>query len=713
MSCLVFLSASRADAEWLDALRSHLAPYRSRGVVAWDERDIPAGARRREAIDATLHAAKIAVLLVSPSYLADEFFVGSELHEWLTAAVGRGLQLRWIPVSASAYKETALDEYPHLHDPRFPLDGLDRADRSRALVAVCERLVGDHVEAAPIAPAAEGPTDGSGEQNRLLEQLADTTARRNELRARGHNTQKEDERILELRKRLRRFDPLSSGETLGDNEQYFLIRELAVGAGATVWLAAERATEGKVAIKVLSPALARDRAQRERFWLCAHTATRLRHEAIVDVLDPQGEDRGQLYYVMEYVDGTSLAQALRGGSVRPEQALAIVSRIGEALAHAHAQRILHGDVGPGSILLDPRGQPRLMGFDLAYAMNGREPRDPRSGPFIAPEFQDLARPVDERADVYGLARTMLAILTAKDPPGDPEDVAAPFGARMVEVLRAATSPLPEARPASIAELCQQLGAAWALRPLHSTSLASASITTSSPAVTSRESASGAPPVVAAQRRRPRPILGWSGVVAALGVVGVLFVKVVLPHLAVEEVTPAPTVAAPIVSAAPPSRRPESPDMERLKSTNAPGVSDMERPEPTNAPGVPDTRPSESATAPVPDTRRDADPPPPEKAVAPRPGGAKKRPLASLQQQFRKLAPALIKTCLSRTSVVDPTAVYVTLHVGPTGTAEVGVESLATALKTCVATELDRHTFLPCVSECDLVRHKLEFGASPP
>ncbi len=398
VSQTIFLSANRADATWLDALCRHLAPYRAHGLLTWDERDIPAGERPPEARAAALARANVVVLLVSPHFIAEEFAEESETRVLLTEAAGRGLRVLWIPVSASAYEVTSLRDMQPLFDPERPLDGLSSAERAAALVEICE-----HIGAALRPDHADSPRALAG-------------------------------------------------------QPYRLVREIRVGGLSTVWLAEETATGSQVAVKVLHPQYVKNSEIRRRFLRGAKEAMELAHESIVKILDPHGETADRLYYVMQYIDGGSLHDAVLAGKLSPTRGLAIVARIGAALGYAHGKGTVHRDVHPGNILLDREGRPYLADFDLVRSFKID---------YAAPELRDDADESDPRVDVYGLGMTAVFVLHGKD--FDREAVAdvqrviesLPTGRAVQEVLRRAVSRRREDRYDSVADFCAALTTAAA------------------------------------------------------------------------------------------------------------------------------------------------------------------------------------------------------------------------------------------------------------
>jgi serine/threonine protein kinase len=210
-----------------------------------------------------------------------------------------------------------------------------------------------------------------------------------------------------------------AGELIGDFE---LEREIARGGMGVVYLARQRRLDRHVAIKLISPELARDPAFRTRFREEALLTAGFSHPNIVPVYDAD-EHNGELYIAMGYVDGPDLRTLIaREGALDPARAARIVSQVGSALDAAHARGLVHRDVKPANILLSSPGPGEtayLTDFGVLKRL-GDSSGVTGTGQWMgtldyaSPEQIDRG-PLDARTDVYALGCVLFKALTGEVP----------------------------------------------------------------------------------------------------------------------------------------------------------------------------------------------------------------------------------------------------------------------------------------------------------
>jgi serine/threonine-protein kinase len=202
---------------------------------------------------------------------------------------------------------------------------------------------------------------------------------------------------------------------------YKILGRLGAGAMAVVYKGRQLSLNRMVAIKVLPKRFTENPEYVERFYKEGQAAGKLNHPNIVQAIDV-GEAGGYHYFVMEYVEGKTIADDLSAGKIFDEQeALEIIIQVAHALAHAHARGLIHRDVKPKNIMISNDGAVKLADMGLARETADIEAAQTEAGKaygtpyYIAPEQIRGKVDIDGRADIYGLGATFYHMVTGRVP----------------------------------------------------------------------------------------------------------------------------------------------------------------------------------------------------------------------------------------------------------------------------------------------------------
>jgi len=236
-----------------------------------------------------------------------------------------------------------------------------------------------------------------------------------------------------------RPDPLV-GTILG--KVYRVLQPIGAGGMAVVYLVEHQTLLKQFAAKVLSNDLASSLEARARFTQEAHAASQLDHENIVSITDFGVTSDHRPFFVMELLRGQTLDQRLVEGPMTIEEVVAVGVPVARALAHAHAEGIVHLDVKPENIFLVQRSQGRwgVKVVDFGIAKTPQNPRVAKAGEtvgspmFMAPEMCRGADEVDQRADVYSFG-ILLYLMMCGRLPFDDESMARVLQMQLVELPR--------------------------------------------------------------------------------------------------------------------------------------------------------------------------------------------------------------------------------------------------------------------------------------
>jgi len=217
---------------------------------------------------------------------------------------------------------------------------------------------------------------------------------------------------------------------------YEVVCELGRGGMGVVYKGFETALNRYVAIKTLSESLSHDESVKERFLREARSMAQLNDAYIIQVYFI-GEDDGQPFFAMEFVEGESLSSLLkRDTKLTPEQAAKVIHQTALGLAVAHDKGVVHRDIKPANLMLTLRGQIKIADFGIALAQHDFSKKLTATGEFVgtpgylSPEVC-LGKVVDLRSDIFSLGIVFFEMLTGRMPFTDES----PLGL-LLEVVRA-------------------------------------------------------------------------------------------------------------------------------------------------------------------------------------------------------------------------------------------------------------------------------------
>jgi eukaryotic-like serine/threonine-protein kinase len=202
------------------------------------------------------------------------------------------------------------------------------------------------------------------------------------------------------------------------DDRYQIVRKIARGGMATVYLANDLRLARTVAVKVMHENLGSDPDFVTRFDREARAAARLSHPNVVSVFD-RGIDDERPYIVMEYVEGTTLRQAItREAPMKPARAVELITQVAAAVSAAHEAGIIHRDLKPENVLISTRGQVKVADFGLARAVTAHTATAQGmligTVSYISPELVTRGH-ADTRCDVYALGVVLYEMLTGLKP----------------------------------------------------------------------------------------------------------------------------------------------------------------------------------------------------------------------------------------------------------------------------------------------------------
>jgi eukaryotic-like serine/threonine-protein kinase len=203
-----------------------------------------------------------------------------------------------------------------------------------------------------------------------------------------------------------------------------IVELIGAGGMGAVYKARQKGLDRVVAIKILPEEFGHDVKFALRFTREARTLAKLTHPNIVSVYE-FGNVEDTYYFLMEYVEGSTLRDAVKARQLAPEHALAIVPHLCDALQYAHDKGVVHRDIKPENILMSVDGSVKIADFGLSRILGNESQQDQLTAThqvmgtprYMAPEQLEGTHGVDHRADIYSLGVVIYEMLTGELPIG--------------------------------------------------------------------------------------------------------------------------------------------------------------------------------------------------------------------------------------------------------------------------------------------------------
>ncbi len=220
------------------------------------------------------------------------------------------------------------------------------------------------------------------------------------------------------------FEPPTVGRLAELFPSLEIIELIGAGGMGAVYKARQPGLDRVVALKILPEEFGHDVKFALRFTREARTLAKLSHPNIVSVFE-FGKTEDTYYFLMEFVEGSTLRGVVNAGELKPEHALAIVPQLCDALQFAHDKGIIHRDIKPENILMAADGSVKIADFGLSRILGNDSQEEMLTGThqvmgtprYMAPEHLEGSHDVDHRSDIYSLGVVFYEMLTGELPIG--------------------------------------------------------------------------------------------------------------------------------------------------------------------------------------------------------------------------------------------------------------------------------------------------------
>lgn len=205
-----------------------------------------------------------------------------------------------------------------------------------------------------------------------------------------------------------------------DFGDYQLINEIGRGGMGVVYKARQKSLDRLVAVKMILASHLASTEQIERFFTEAKAAAKVAHPNIVGIHEI-GQQHGQHYFVMEHIEGPSLAELVAQGPLESESAAECVAKVARAIHHLHMQGIVHRDLKPSNILIDSKNEPHVTDFGLAKTLMAASQMTHPGAIVGTPSYMSPEQAsgrldhVGPLSDVYSLGALLYELITGRPP----------------------------------------------------------------------------------------------------------------------------------------------------------------------------------------------------------------------------------------------------------------------------------------------------------
>jgi serine/threonine-protein kinase len=238
---------------------------------------------------------------------------------------------------------------------------------------------------------------------------------------------------------------------------YNILERLGTGALGDVYRARDLKVGRTVALMVPPAELISGDERRQKFLAQARAAQALNHPNIATLFDVV-EEGDKCYLAYEFAAGPSLGEEMAGRAVNLRRAIELAAQISDAIAEGHSRRLVHGDLRPDTIVVTPKGSPKILNFGLTeWTTSGqaRKAAATAEGPgadahgvagYLSPE-QALGGAIDERSDIFSFGVLLQEMVTGRNPFAAPTPAAT-----VMNIVRATPQKLSSSLPPELGAL---------------------------------------------------------------------------------------------------------------------------------------------------------------------------------------------------------------------------------------------------------------------